>query len=158
MADRPRDPRGADGGAFSETPPAVRSRGERPSHDSGQSHGQEWGSSPSRRLPGIARAVSFNRVAHAPIAKGREPGLLHQSGARTSALQTPVVACLGAGEDLHRFIALTARSGQATRRLLRRRGHTGERSSRGLPSLRFPANAPTWRSDCRKPQSMARPA
>jgi hypothetical protein len=49
-----------------------------------------------------------------------ERRILCVSGARTSAPQTPVVTCLGAGEDLQRFIALTARSGQATRRLPQR--------------------------------------
>ncbi len=87
-----------------------------------------------------------------------EPGILCGSGARTSALQTPVVTYLGAGEDLRRFSALTARSGQSTRRLRRGCSHTGERPSRGLPSSRFPAGAPTQRTHSRKPRSMARPA
>jgi len=58
-------------GAFSVAPAAVRSRGERPSHDSRRSHGHEEGSVASWRPPGIARAASVNSGADTPVAKGR---------------------------------------------------------------------------------------
>jgi len=81
---------------------------------------------------------------------------LCSSGARTSALQTPVVAFLGAGDDLSPLTDFKARSGQATRRLHRSSSHTADRPSRELPSSRFPTDAPVRRAHSRKPRSMAR--
>jgi len=87
-----------------------------------------------------------------------EPGILCRTGARTSALQPPVVARLGAGNALLCTHAFAARSGQATRRLPRSCSHTGGRPSRALPSSRFPPSMPLGIRISRKPRSMARAA